>query len=115
MKFNSTKGMRDYFEQNKDQSELHFAINYLLKKLNDPHQFIGKKITNFYCNGFFGDRYDLEGSVITDVGEDYINIRDKDGHVDTAYFEEDWERKIMVDLLEEWTKLSEEWSKKREE
>jgi len=36
---------------------------------------IGKEITDFYCGGFFGRRYDLTGSIIEGEGEDWIVIR----------------------------------------
>ena len=36
---------------------------------------VGLKITDNYCNGFAGRRYDLEGSVIEAEGPDWIVIR----------------------------------------
>jgi hypothetical protein len=36
---------------------------------------VGKKITDFYCNGFAGRRYDLAGSIIESEGKDWIVIR----------------------------------------
>lgn len=36
---------------------------------------VGKKIKDFYCNGFAGRRYDLEGSTIEAEGQDWIVIR----------------------------------------
>lgn len=36
---------------------------------------VNKKITNFYCNGFFGRRYDLTDVVIEAEGKDWIVIR----------------------------------------
>lgn len=36
---------------------------------------IGKEITDFYCNGFAGRRYDLTGSIIEAEGKDWIVIR----------------------------------------
>ena len=36
---------------------------------------VGLKITDGYCNGFAGRRYDLEGSVIEAEGKDWIVIR----------------------------------------
>lgn len=39
--------------------------------------YIGKTINNFYCNGFAGRRYDLDGCVIEAEGVDWIIIRKK--------------------------------------
>ena len=39
---------------------------------------IGKEINDFYCNGFAGRRYDLEGSIIKAEGKDWIVIRTPD-------------------------------------
>ncbi len=36
---------------------------------------VGKIISNFYCNGFGGRRYDLAGSIIEAEEEDWIVIR----------------------------------------
>ena len=38
---------------------------------------VGKVITDFFCNGWFGRRYDLEGAVIEAEGKDWILIRIK--------------------------------------
>jgi hypothetical protein len=40
---------------------------------------IGKRIQDFYCNGFAGRRYDLTGSTIEAEGEDWLVIRTEDG------------------------------------
>jgi len=47
---------------------------------------IGKEIKDFYCNGFFGRRYDLTGSIIEGEGEDWIVIRMPDGKAEAATF-----------------------------
>jgi len=36
---------------------------------------VGLKITDSYCSGFAGRRYDLEGSIIEAEGKDWIVIR----------------------------------------
>jgi hypothetical protein len=36
---------------------------------------LGKKITDSYCNGFAGRRYDLEGAIIEAEGKDWVIIR----------------------------------------
>jgi hypothetical protein len=46
---------------------------------------IGLKITDFYCNGFAGRRYDLADSIIEAEGEDWVVIRtteDESIHLD---------------------------------
>ena len=40
---------------------------------------VGKKITDFYCNGFAGRRYDLAGSRIEAEGPEWIVIRTGEG------------------------------------
>ena len=40
---------------------------------------VDKRITDFYCNGFAGRRYDLTGSKIEAEGQDWIVIRTPDG------------------------------------
>lgn len=40
---------------------------------------VGKKITDSYCNGFAGRRYDLEESVIEAEGKDWIVCRHPEG------------------------------------
>ena len=40
---------------------------------------VGKKITDGYCNGFAGRRYDLEESVIEAEGKDWIVCRHSEG------------------------------------
>ncbi len=40
---------------------------------------IGRVITDFYCNGFFGRDYDLTGAVIIGEGDDWLVIRKTDG------------------------------------
>ena len=40
---------------------------------------VGKKITDDYCNGFAGRRYDLEGCVIEAEGKDWIVCRHPEG------------------------------------
>jgi len=46
---------------------------------------VGKKITDFYCNGFFGRRYDLTDSIIEGEGEDWIVIRIPGPHPEGLY------------------------------
>ena len=46
---------------------------------------IGLKITDSYCNGFAGRRYDLADSIIEAEGEDWVVIRtieDESIHLD---------------------------------
>lgn len=45
---------------------------------------IGKKITDFYCNGFFGRNYDMENSVIIAEGDGWIVVKKEDGEIDFA-------------------------------
>lgn len=68
------------------------------------NQFEGLEITDFYCNGFFGRRYDLSGSIIIRNGSDYITIRDNEGEVHTAYFEKGWQQEEMEEYITNWTK-----------
>lgn len=80
---------------------------YNLNDYKDFNQFIGKTIRDFYCNGFFGRRYDLEGSVIINISYNRLSIRDTSDNVVSAHFEEGWQRNEMFELIEEWTKAPE--------
>ena len=54
---------------------------------------IGRKIIDFYCNGYFGREYDLSGAVIIDEGDEYIVIRKENGIVDFCNLQRwDWNR-----------------------
>lgn len=56
---------------------------------------IGREIRDFYCNGFAGGRYDLEGSRIEAETADYIVIRTKKGEpVMLSFFEDTQEGEI---------------------
>jgi hypothetical protein len=105
MRFNSIKEIKKWFEENKYPEEVYEAINFLLSKASDikPREFVGLEIKDFYCNGFFGRRYDLEGAIIIDSGFNYITVRTRDGDMATAVFDDGWESE-MRDFVEEWTK-----------
>jgi hypothetical protein len=105
MRFNSVKEIKKWFTENKYAEEVHEAIDFLLNKVSDvaPREFVGLEIKDFYCNGFFGRRFDLEGSIIIDNGCDYITIRTPNGDVETAYFDGGWKSE-MREFVEEWTK-----------
>ena len=52
---------------------------------------VGRIITNFYCNGYFGRNYDLDGSEIIVEGDEYLVIRKENGIVKTCNFQSwDW-------------------------
>jgi hypothetical protein len=113
MKFNSITEIKKWFEEHEYAEEVHEAINFLLGKVNDvkPREFVGLEIKDFYCNGFFGRRYDLEGSIIIDNGYDYITVRTKDGDFATAFFDDGWKSEMRY-FVEEWTrdkKGDDEW------
>lgn len=57
-------------------------------------------IRNFYCNGFFGRRYDLENAEIIAESDYTITIRTEEGEVITAAFDDTETKKKMK---EEWT------------
>jgi hypothetical protein len=69
--------------------------------------YIGEEIYDFYCNGFFGRRYDLSGSRIEAQGSDYIVIRTTDGHPSMAYFE-GYSKEKMNKLIESWMSINED-------
>lgn len=105
MEFTTVQEVEQYFQENHFNEEVHQAVAFLLQKVNDvcDGQFEGKVITDFYCNGFFGRRYDLRGSVIVKSGTDFIVIENNDGMESTATFNEGWQRREMAKLIEEWT------------
>lgn len=47
---------------------------------------IGRIITDFYCNGYFGRTYDLTGSEIIEEADEYIIIKKPNGVIDFANF-----------------------------
>lgn len=59
---------------------------------------VGRTITNFYCDGFFGRDYDLDNSMIEGEGEDWIVVRKMGGEPAYAYFG-DWDKQELID---EW-------------
>lgn len=105
MEFKTVSEVEAYFKDNQFKEEVHQAVEFLLQKVNDviDGQFEGEVITDFYCNGFFGRRYDLSGSVIVKSTVNSITIRDRDEMEWTATFEEGWQRREMAKTIEEWT------------
>ena len=54
---------------------------------------IGRRISDFYCNGFFGREYDLDGAIIVGEGEEWIVIRKENGLIELGNFQTfDWNR-----------------------
>jgi hypothetical protein len=51
---------------------------------------IGRTITDFYCNGFFGRDYDLADAVIIAEGDEYVVIRKENGIIMFGSFQS-WE------------------------
>lgn len=49
---------------------------------------IGKEITDFYCNGFFGRVYDMTGAIILAEGESWIVVRLDSGEVRFTSFQD---------------------------
>tara|TARA_R110002020_G_scaffold29265_13_gene92527 strand:+ start:23 stop:256 length:234 start_codon:yes stop_codon:yes gene_type:complete len=63
---------------------------------------IGLKITDFYCNGFAGRRYDLTDSIIEAEGRDWIVIRTTEGqsiHLDLKGYDKQ-------EYIDNWTNLN---------
>lgn len=96
-------------ESSEDSSrleELEGSNKYLrnaLKKAKGRSSLVGKEIKDFYCNGYFGRRYDLEGSIIMEVGSDHITVRTREGNFATAHFDGDW-CEVIDDTIERWLK-----------
>lgn len=69
---------------------------------------VGRKILDFYCNGFAGRRYDLSGAVIEHEANDYIIIRTEKGEaimIDFYIWESGEVQGIRIDkqkLIDEW-------------
>jgi len=72
---------------------------------------IGRKIKDFYCNGFAGRRYDLEGSIIEHEGDDYMIIRtDKGEPIFIGFFTFDngeiykdgWHYNDKQEMIDRW-------------
>jgi hypothetical protein len=60
----------------------------------------GRKITDFYCNGYAGRRYDLADSRIEAEGHDWIVIRLQSNDVELLSFKHGEKE----ELLDEWCK-----------
>ena len=71
----------------------------------NPDSMIGKKLNDWFCNGFFGSETEvwLEGAEIISTTYDTVTVRQEDGKIQTAEFDGGW-RESMKSLLEEWTK-----------
>jgi hypothetical protein len=54
---------------------------------------VGRIITDFYCNGFFGRDYDFSGSEIIAEGDEWIVIKKPNGIIEFGNFQTwDWNR-----------------------
>lgn len=54
---------------------------------------VGRIISDFYCNGYFGRDYDFSGAEIIAEGDEYLVIRKENGIVETCTFQSwDWDR-----------------------
>ncbi|KEK23908.1 hypothetical protein [Bacillus gaemokensis] len=72
-----------------------------LRRIKGRSSLIGKEIKNFYCNGYFGRRYDLECSIIMEVGIDHIKIRTTSGEFLVTSFDGDWDE-YTDKMIAEW-------------
>ena len=48
---------------------------------------VGREIKDFYCNGYFGRRYDLTGARIIAEGDEFLVIKKEDGVVEFCHFQ----------------------------
>ena len=65
-----------------------------------PPSYAGETIRSFYCNGFFGRRYDLSGSIVLSNTWNAVTIQTDEGEVITADLE-GWEARL-AELLDDW-------------
>ncbi|GAB6253626.1 hypothetical protein BCSAG_49440 [Bacillus cereus] len=72
-----------------------------LKAKKSKGRFLGKSIKNFYCNGYFGRRYDLEGSTIVDIGDRHMMILLRSGERLMTHFDEEWDE-YTDKMVAEW-------------
>ncbi|HDR7263625.1 hypothetical protein [Bacillus sp. CH_203] len=72
-----------------------------IKARKNKSRFIGKIIKNFYCNGYFGRRYDLEGSTIVDIGDRHMMISLRNGERLMTHFDEEWDE-YTDKMVAEW-------------
>jgi len=56
----------------------------------------GKTIKDSYCNGCFGRRYDLIGSIIEAEGYDWIVIRTNEGRPEFASFTDNEDKEECI-------------------
>jgi hypothetical protein len=69
----------------------------------DRQSYVGKRLNDWFCNGFFGSETDvnLDDAVIISVGYDTVEVVETNGKRQIAYFEDGW-RQQMKSLLDEW-------------
>ena len=84
-------------------------VNDLLKANNQikHNEFVGLKITDNYCNGFFGRDFRLDGSIIIENSSRLITIRKPNGEIIQA----DMEDRSVDDIREyvfDWTSNKED-------
>ncbi|PEN97775.1 hypothetical protein CN553_12045 [Bacillus cereus] len=105
--FNSVEEVKKWIKENRDNypKEVGNAIDFLIEKSEvvRSDEFVGMEIKDFYCNGFFGRTYDLEGAIVVSNGSDWVNVRTRYGNLHTAHFTNGWETE-MRSYMEEWTK-----------
>jgi len=87
-------------------NELTCELEKDLSVRQECKKFIGEQIISFYCNGFFGRRYDLTGSLILDVyetdGLKELKIRTKEHEIERTEFGYlPWS--VVLGYLKDWT------------
>lgn len=68
---------------------------------------IGRILKDFYCNGFFGPDYSLDGAVIIAEGYDFIVVRMQSGKAAFADFCGAWQQKKQ-ELIDKWCSYEKE-------
>lgn len=62
-------------------------------KIKKMESNVGRIITDYYCNGFFGRDYDFSGSEIIAEGDEWIVIKKPNGIIEFGNFQTwDWNR-----------------------
>ncbi len=61
---------------------------------------IGRIITDFYCNGFFGREYDNNGARVEAEGYDWVVIRKSNNQVELGTFKDETQKESY---LNNWT------------
>lgn len=105
MTFKSLEDVEEFIKEHKNESKLHSAIHFIIKEIkSDNKNYIGKTITDDYCNGLFG-RGSYDDKIIIASGNGWvvgktINDYSRENSFEFATFAENED---MEELIGSWS------------